>query len=71
MAIGDLNGDGLADLVKASEKMSSNRSGPPEYRVIEVEQPMQPPLVKVKAAEGCCHFGDGRRSRFLRSADYS
>ena len=51
-AHGDLNGDGLPDLVKAAEKIGiflrQNKKGIPQYEKIEVDLPVQPTSVRVK-----------------------
>lgn len=54
MALGDVNGDGRIDLVKAAGKvciyLRTNDTGPPVYRIIEVPMPTQPEGVKVSAS---------------------
>lgn len=51
MALGDVNGDGRLDLVKAANKvciyLRTNDKGAPIYKKIEVEKPAQPKGVKV------------------------
>mgnify|MGYP006091894037 CR=1 FL=1 len=51
-AHGDLNGDGLPDLVKAAEKIGiflrQNKKGIPQYEKIEVDLPAQPTSIRVK-----------------------
>jgi hypothetical protein len=53
MAMGDVNGDGRIDLVKASDKirifLRINDTGHPKYKMVEVEKPIQPKSVKVNA----------------------
>ncbi len=53
MALGDVNGDGRPDLVKASSTirifLRTNDKGAPDYKLIEVKQPAQPASVRVKA----------------------
>ncbi|MEZ6153700.1 MAG: VCBS repeat-containing protein [Pirellulaceae bacterium] len=53
MALGDVNGDGRLDLIKAAEMISiylrTNDQGAPTYHKIEVAPPPQPASVKVKA----------------------
>ena len=51
-AYGDVNGDGLPDLVKAAEKirifLRKNEQGPPQYERVVVDLPEQPSSVRVK-----------------------
>jgi hypothetical protein len=53
MVLGDVNGDGWLDLVKAGSKtcifLRTNGKGVPTYRKIEVEMPAQPKSVTVSA----------------------
>ena len=53
MAVGDVNGDGRVDLVKAGSKicilLRTNDKGTPTYKKVEVEKPAQPKSVTVKA----------------------
>ena len=53
ITLGDVNGNGHLDLVKASSKirifLRTNDKGAPVYRMIEVEKPVQPKSVKVSA----------------------
>ena len=53
MALGDVNGDGRLDLVKAASKicifLRMNDKGVPVYKKIEVAPPTQPESVRVKA----------------------
>ena len=53
MALGDVNGDGRLDLVKAADTvcifLRTNDRGPPVYKTIEVEKPAQPREVTVRA----------------------
>ncbi|QEG43413.1 FG-GAP repeat domain-containing protein [Roseimaritima ulvae] len=54
MALGDVNGDGRPDLVKASERgvvhvyLRTNNQGAPRYQRVEVAAPSQPERVTVK-----------------------
>jgi len=51
MTLGDVNGDGRLDLVKARNPvriyLRTNDNGPPTYKMIEVEKPDQPKSVTV------------------------
>jgi len=51
MTLGDVNGDGLLDLVKAGDKicifLRTNDKGVPIYKKVEVEKPAQPKSVTV------------------------
>jgi hypothetical protein len=55
MAIGDVNGDGRTDLVKASGRddvdiyLRTNDKGKPTYKKVEVPRPLQPDSVTVMA----------------------
>jgi hypothetical protein len=53
MTVGDVNGDGRLDLVRAGKKIDiflrTNDKGAPDYKKIQVAQPTQPKSVKVKA----------------------
>lgn len=53
MAVGDVNGDGRLDLVKAGNKirifLRTNGKGAPVYKMIEVEKPAQPESVTANA----------------------
>ncbi len=57
MALGDVNGDGRPDLVKASERgvvhvyLRTNDTGAPSYSKVEVPRPAQPKSVTVKMAK--------------------
>lgn len=54
MTMGDVNGDGRLDLVKAANEvciyLRTNDKGPPVYKIIEVQKPLQPEIVKVSAS---------------------
>jgi len=49
---GDVNGDGLTDLIKASGKirifLCKNKKGPPQYERVEIDLPAQPSSVRVQ-----------------------
>jgi hypothetical protein len=53
MTIGDVNGDGRLDLIKAASKiciyLRTNDQGVPTYKKVEVDIPTQPASVKVEA----------------------
>ena len=53
MTLGDVNGDGRLDLIKAASKicifLRTNDKGTPVYKKIEVEKPAQPKSVRVNA----------------------
>ena len=53
MTLGDVNGDGRLDLIKAASKicifLRTNDKGAPVYKKIEVEKPAQPKSVRVNA----------------------
>ncbi|MEJ6580287.1 MAG: VCBS repeat-containing protein [Akkermansiaceae bacterium] len=54
MALGDVNGDGRTDLVKAADKvciyLRTNDKGAPVYKMIELPKPAQPKGVTVNAS---------------------